>query len=529
MINVEQEILAMLSNKLGKSSFQIQTSKFGKPFVRVDAGFHRDALQILLDKDESAGIIAISGIDLGETIELMYHVRTHGTVVTIRTQVPREDARIKTITDLIPGANFHEREVADLFGVTFEDHPNPRRLILPDSWPKSFFPLRKDADFTNLQNRLENVPFFDEDKQSSDGGTLVSIIMGPQHPALIEPEKFSLKVDGEIVRKVEPRIGYVHRGIEKAAEKRTYLQDIFLVERICGICNACHAACFCQAVEAIMGTNVPPRAKYLRTIVLELNRIQSHMLLLGHAGLEIGYESFFQYMWRDRESVMDMMESLTGNRVMASAITIGGVRRDLKEEKILKMKVELATLKEKMGFYKRLFERDPTLKMRTKNVGVLNKLDALKLCVVGPVARGSDVKMDVRKDESYAAYDEIPFEMITYSEGDSWARLMVRLDEISESIDIIKYALDNLPSGSYRVKVSRIVPAGETLGRVEAPRGELFYYVKSNGTSYPERVKVRTPTFSNILSFVQIAEGGNIADVPTSFVSLDPCFSCTDR
>jgi ech hydrogenase subunit E len=226
---------------------------------------------------------------------------------------------------------------------------------------------------------------------------------------------------------------------------------------------------------------------------------------------------------------MDMMESLTGNRVMASAITIGGVRRDLKEEKILKMKVELATLKEKMGFYKRLFERDPTLKMRTKNVGVLNKLDALKLCVVGPVARGSDVKMDVRKDESYAAYDEIPFEMITYSEGDSWARLMVRLDEISESIDIIKYALDNLPSGSYRVKVSRIVPAGETLGRVEAPRGELFYYVKSNGTAYPERVKVRTPTFSNILSFVQIAEGGNIADVPTSFVSLDPCFSCTDR
>ncbi|MDH5783441.1 MAG: hypothetical protein OEZ35_07255, partial [Candidatus Bathyarchaeota archaeon] len=145
------------------------------------------------------------------------------------------------------------------------------------------------------------------------------------------------------------------------------------------------------------------------------------------------------------------------------------------------------------------------------------------------VARGSDVKMDVRKDEPYAAYDEIPFEMITYSEGDSWARLMVRLDEIGESIDIISYALDNLPSGPYRVRVPRIVPAGEAFSRVEAPRGELFYYVKSNGTAYPERVKMRTPTFSNILSFVQIAEGGNIADVPASFVSLDPCFSCTDR
>ncbi len=529
MTNVEQKILTALRSKLGEKILQIQTSQSGRVFIRVEAGVHRDAFRILLDKDESAGISAITGVDLGEIIELMYHIRTHGSIVTIRTEVPREDARIKSITDSIPGANFHEREVADLFGVTFEGHPNPRRLILSDNWPKNLFPLRKDAEITNIENRLDNVTVLDEEKQSSDGGTLVNIIIGPQHPALIEPEKFSLKVDGEIVKEVKPRIGYVHRGIEKAAEKRTYLQNIYLVERICGICNACHAACFCQTVEGIMGTKAPPRAEYLRTIVLELNRIHSHMLLLGHAGLEFGYESFFQYMWRDREPVMDMMELLTGNRVMASFITIGGVRRDLKEEKIPKIKAELETLKKKMSFYKHLFERDPTLKMRTKNVGVLNKRDALKLCVVGPVARGSNVKMDVRKDEPYAAYDEIPFEMITYSEGDSWARLMVRLDEISESIDIINFALDNLTSGPYRVRVPRIVPAGEALSRVEAPRGELFYYVKSNGTAYPERVKVRTPTFSNILSFVQIAEGGNIADVPVSFISLDPCFSCTDR
>lgn len=529
MTSAEQKILTVLSEKLGEKILQIQTPQPGKVFVRVDAGVHRDVLRIMLDKDESAGISAITGVDLGETIELMYHVRMHGTIVTIRTEVPREDARIRSITDLIPGANFQEREVTDLFGVAFEGHPNPRRLILSDNWPKNLFPLRKDAEITNIENKLENVTVLDEGNQSSDGGTLINIIMGPQHPALIEPEKFSLKVDGEIVKKVEPRIGYVHRGIEKAAEKHTYLQDIYLVERICGICNACHAACFCQTVEAMMGTKVPPRAKYLRTIILELNRIHSHMLLLGHAGLEIGYESFFQYMWRDREPVMDTMELLTGNRVMASAITIGGVRRDLKEEKIPEIKAELATLKKKMSFYKHLFERDPTLKMRMKNVGILNKQDALKLCVVGPVARGSDVKMDVRKDESYAAYDEIPFKMITYSEGDSWARLMVRLDEISESIDIINYASDNLPSGPYRVRVPRIVPAGEALSRVEAPRGELFYYVKSNGTAYPERVKMRTPTFSNIPSFAQIAEGGNIADVPVSLISLDPCFSCTDR
>jgi len=519
----------VLSNKLGEKILQAQTPQPGKVFIQIDAGTNRDALRILLNEDENAGISAITGVDLGKTIELMYHIRTHGTIVTIRTGVPREDARIRSITDLVPGANFHEREVADLLGITFEGHPNPRRLILPESWPKNLFPLRKNAETANITNSLEDATVLDDDKQSSDEGTQISIIMGPQHPALIEPEKFSLKVDGEIVKKVEPRIGYVHRGIEKAAEQRTYLQDIYLVERICGICNACHATCFCQTVEEIMRTNVPPRAKYLRTVILELNRIHSHMLLLGHAGLEIGYESFFQYMWRDREPVMDIVEWLTGNRVIASFVTIGGVRRDLREEMIPKIKTELANLKKKMSFYKHIFESDPTLRMRTKNVGVLSKRDALKLCVVGPVARGSGVEMDVRKDEPYAAYGEIPFNMVIYREGDSWARLIVRLDEISESIDIIDYTLDNLPSGPYRIRVPRIVPEGEALNRVEAPRGELFYYVKSNGTAYPERVKVRTPTFANILSFIRIAEGGSIADVPASFVSLDPCFSCTDR
>jgi Ni,Fe-hydrogenase III large subunit/Ni,Fe-hydrogenase III component G len=527
--SVEQEILTVLTDRLGEKILQTQTPQPRKVFVRVNAGVHRDALKILLDEDESTGISAITGVDLGKTIELIYHVRTHGIVVTIRTEVPREDARIKSVTDLIPGANFHEREVADLFGVTFEGHPNPRRLILSDNWPKSLFPLRKDAEIANIENKAETVTSSDGNKQPSDLGTLINVIVGPQHPALIEPEKFSLKVDGEVVKEVDLRIGYVHRGIEKAAEKRTYLQDIYLVERICGICNAAHAAGFCQTVEAIMGKNVPPRAKYLRTIVLELNRIHSHMLLLGHAGLEAGYESFFQYMWRDREPVMDIMELLTGNRVIPSFITIGGVRRNLKEEKIPEIKAKLATLKKKMSFYRQLFEKDPTLKMRTENVGVLSKSDALKLCVVGPVARGSDVKMDIRKDDPYAAYDEVPFKVITYSEGDSWARLMVRLDEISESIDIINFALDNLPSGLYRVRVPRIVPAGEALSSVEAPRGELFYYVKSNGTAYPERVKVRTPTFSNIPSFAQIAKGGNVADVPVSFISLDPCFACNDR
>jgi Ni,Fe-hydrogenase III large subunit/Ni,Fe-hydrogenase III component G len=510
-------------------SLQIQPAHLGKASIQVKTDSNRDVLKTLLETDKSAGISALTGLDLGEKIGLMYHIRTNGAIVTIRTEVPKENPRILTITDLIPGAHFHEREAADLFGVIFEGHPNLARLVLPEDWPENLYPLRKDAKIDDAIVK----PGIPKDHagtgQPQSDGTLINIIIGPQHPALLEPEKFSLKVDGEIVKQVEPRIGYVHRGVEKAAEQRTYLQDVYLVERICGICNSCHATCFVEAVEKILGTQVPARARYLRAIILELNRLHSHLLLLGHAGLEIGYETLFQYMWRDREPIMELTELLTGNRVIASAITIGGVRRDLKETDVPKVKTVLASLKKKMGFYKQLFENEPTLKMRTQNVGALAKKDALKLCVVGPVARGSGVSMDVRKDEPYEAYGEIPFKLITYNTGDSWARLMVRLDEVVESINIIDYAIDNMPQGPYRVRVPRVVPAGEAVNRVEAPRGELFYYVKSNGTAYPERVKVRTPTFANIPAFIKIAEGGNIADVPASFVSLDPCFSCTDR
>lgn len=523
------KILEALSNALGDGILQTRTLRPEKVCVQVKVGAHRDAVKVLLNQDGNAGISAITGVDLGKTIELMYHIRTCNTIITISVNLTKENAKIESIADLIPGANFHEREVSDLFGVTFEGHPNPGRLILPEDWPENVFPLRKDFVALNFQSKMENSEALKDNGRHSIDERLVNIVFGPQHPALIEPEKFTLKVDGEVVKEVKPRIGYVHRGIEKAAENRTYLQDIYLVERICGICNACHAACFCQTVEAIMGVDVPPRARYLRTIILELNRIHSHMLLLGHAGFEIGYETLFHYMWRDRERVLDITEELTGNRIVASFITIGGVRRDLKEDVISRINAELETLKGRMNFYRQLFEGDSTLKMRTKNVGILSRQDALRLCVVGPVARGSGVDMDVRRDEPYAAYNEVPFKVITYDEGDSWARLMVRLDEIVESINIIQYALEHLPSGPYRVRVPRIVPAGEAIGRVEAPRGELFYYVKSNGTASPERVKVRTPTFANILAFVKIAEGGNIADVPASFVSLDPCFSCTDR
>ncbi len=518
-----KDVVGAIRNSLN-DQVKIQLNKLGKAAITANNGLHREVIKAMLTEDDQTSIVAITGLDLGAKLGVYYHFRTTTGYYTIKAEVPKSNPNIQTITDIVPGAAFHEREVSDLVGAIFEGHPSPGRLVLSENWPEGIYPLRKDVE----ANKVKLVPAKEVAKEQQDSKT-VKIIIGPQHPALIEPEKFSVSVEGEIVTKVEPRIGYVHRGIEKAAESRTYIQDVYLVERVCGICNGPHAWTFSGAVEKILKVNVPRRAQFIRVITLELNRIHSHLLVLGHAGLEVGYETLFQYFWRDREPIMDLIEMTCGNRVYESMITMGGVRRDLKEADIPRIKTVLEDLRKKIPFYKEIYENEPSIRMRMQNVGVLKREDAINLGCVGPVARGSGYAIDVRKDEPYEVYGEIPFKEIVYTAGDTWARMNVRMDEVEESINIINYSLDNLPKGPIKVDVPRQIPKGEAINAVEAPRGELFYYVRSNGTEMPERVKVRTPTFSNIPSFLKTAIGESIADVPANFVSLDPCFSCTDR
>jgi len=524
MQNSSVDVISAIESKL-KDKVQIQMGQLGQAAIIANNGLHRDVIQAMLEADEKTGVTAITGLDLGANLGVYYHMHSSKAFLTIKAEVPKENPKIQTIIDIHPGAAFHELEVADLLGVVFEGHPITGHFVLTENWPQGVYPLRKDVK----ANEIKLNPTPPEQARSPEIGKVVKIIIGPHHPALLEPEKFAVTVDGETVIKVEPRIGYVHRGIEKAAESRTYLQDVYLVERICGICNACHAYGFVSAVEKILKTDVPPRARYLRVVALELNRLHSHLLTLGHAGLEIGYETLFQYFWRDREPIMDLIELTGGNRVYSSLMTIGGVRRDIKDTDMPKIKSTLVDLRKKLPFYRQIYDNDPSIKMRMKNVGVLKREDALKLSVVGPVARGSGVEIDVRKDDPYEAYGEIPFKKIVYTEGDTWARMNVRMDEVEESINIIEYVIDHLPKGPFKIDAPRSVWIGEAISRNEAPRGELFYYVKSNGTDMPDRVKVRTPTFANIPSFLKTAIGENIADVPPNFVSLDPCFSCTDR
>lgn len=357
----------------------------------------------------------------------------------------------------------------------------------------------------------------------------VIIPVGPQHPALKEPANFILSLDGERVIGATVNLGYNHRGIEKACEQRTFLQDIYLIERICGICSHTHSTAFIQAVEEIAGAEIPQRAAFIRTLIGELERIHSHLLWLGVAGHEVGFDTLFMYSWRDRELVLELLQQLTGNRVNYGINTIGGVRRDLSSEEIEQIRKIVDVLEERTKYYIKIATEETTLIARFSNVGKLSKEDALKYGASGPVARAADIPRDTRKDDPYAAYGEIPFDVITDDHADVFGRAVVRVKELMQSYKIIRYVLDHLPDGPISVRVPRRIPAGEALSRYEAPRGEDIHYVKTNGTDKPERVKVRAPTMANAASIAHMLQGGYLADVSIVIAAIDPCFSCTDR
>ncbi len=353
--------------------------------------------------------------------------------------------------------------------------------------------------------------------------------LGPQHPALEEPESFTLLLEGERVAAAAVGIGYNHRGMEKATESRTYLQNIYLLERICGICSHSHSTCYVQTVEAIAGVEVPRRALYLRALIGELERIHSHLLWLGIAGHEIGFMTLFMYAWKDREIVMDILEMLTGNRVNYGMNTLGGVRRDITPEQAQKVLEALDQLQARTEYYKKTVLEERTVVLRLSGVGKLSKEDGLKFGAVGPVLRASGVARDVRKDDPYGIYGELDFKVITDDHADVFGRTVVRVLELMESYKICRQVIKEMPDGPLSVKVPARIPAGEAVSRYEAPRGEDMHYVRSNGTDKPERVKVRAPTLANSAAIAHMIEGGYLADVPIIIAAIDPCFSCTDR
>ncbi|MCD6465789.1 nickel-dependent hydrogenase large subunit [Candidatus Bathyarchaeota archaeon] len=355
-----------------------------------------------------------------------------------------------------------------------------------------------------------------------------TVYIGPYRPQLVEPERFELLVEGDRIIDAKVELGYMHRGIEKLFTTKTYMQNLALAERICGICSGVHTLCYAQTVEGLMKIEIPERAKYLRCIYMELERLHSHYLWFGILAHSLHEHEAFLKIMGEREKLQDLLEYLTGNRMNYLINTIGGVRRDITPEKAAKIHEVLRELKPLSDYVMSLLDDNGAFTKKTKGVGVLPKDKALDLGAVGPTLRGSGIASDVRKDDPYAAYSELDFEVIVEKDGDARAKALVRARETYESMSIIEQALDNLPAGEIAVKPGEPL-VGEEVGRAEAPRGELVYYIRSNGTNVPERVKVRTPSFANDFTIIEMLRGEKLENARTVIESIDPCFACTDR
>jgi membrane-bound hydrogenase subunit alpha len=369
-----------------------------------------------------------------------------------------------------------------------------------------------------------------------------TIPIGPIHPALKEPILFTFDIQGEVINAVDFAPGKVHRGVEWMGMRRNPVQIVHLCDRICGICGVSHTLAFARAVEQIAEIEVPERAHYVRSIIAEFERIQSHLLWAGVAAHELGFDTLFHLAWRVREEAMDVIEYLTGNRINYGIVQVGGVRRDFTEDQFPRIRKALETYEGLVNKLVTLFLEDTTIKLRCMNTGVLTEKDALELCTVGPTARASGLKMDVRADAPYAAYGDIDVKAIlpdVYADcikGDVYDRIVVRLFEVVDSVRIIRDLMDQMPAGPvlWETRYAKILSTckkaeGEAIGRVEAPRGECFHYVRMNGSEAPQQWKVKASTYSNQMSWLKILQGEQIADIPIIVASIDPCMSCTDR
>ncbi|ABC22226.1 hydrogenase large subunit [Rhodospirillum rubrum] len=357
-----------------------------------------------------------------------------------------------------------------------------------------------------------------------------TIPVGPLHVALEEPMYFRIEVDGEKVVSVDITAGHVHRGIEYLATKRNIYQNIVLTERVCSLCSNSHPQTYCMALESITGMVVPPRAQYLRVIADETKRVASHMFNVAILAHIVGFDSLFMHVMEAREIMQDTKEAVFGNRMDIAAMAIGGVKYDLDKDGrdyfIGQLDKLEPTLRDEII---PLYQTNPSIVDRTRGIGVLSAADCVDYGLMGPVARGSGHAYDVRKQAPYAVYDRLDFEMALGEHGDVWSRAMVRWQEALTSIGLIRQCLRDMPDGPTKAGPVPPIPAGEAVAKTEAPRGELIYYLKTNGTDRPERLKWRVPTYMNWDALNVMMAGARISDIPLIVNSIDPCISCTER
>lgn len=491
------------------------------------------------------------GIDWGEeglgVIYILEDSNTHRTAeFAVRTK-ERENPQLPTVSDIWSIAEMYEREIYDFYGIRFEGNPDMRRLYLRNDWVG--YPLRKDYDPSEAINpiRLENeqAEEFNRTYDIQDDKELARVVeelkilhydkyiinIGPQHPATHGVLRFHLTLEGEEVRKVDIHCGYIHRGIEKLCESRSYPQILPFTDRLDYLSAHHNRHALCMCIENALGIELPERVQYIRTIMDELQRIDSHLLMFSCLAMDMGAITSFIYGFREREKVLDIMEEVTGGRLIQNYYVIGGLQADITAGFAQKVKDYCKDQKKRLKEYYDVFVNNVIFKNRAKGVGVLTREDAISLGATGGTGRASGWACDVRKRHPYALYGKVDFKEILHTGGDSYDRLLVRLEEIVESIGIIEQLIDNIPSGDFKVKTKPIIklPEGRFSAAVEGARGEFGVFIESHGEKEPYRLKFRPMGLPLIAAAQKIMKGCKIADLITIGASLDYVIPDIDR
>lgn len=506
----------------------------------------------------------------------VYHLRSvarNGDLLQLKTPLPGGDQpNAPSLVSVWPSANWQEREVYDLFGVNYEGHPDLRRILMPNDWEGH--PLRKDYPIGR-----ERVPFsstWDDDEFKFLGKQIMKaeqrpepvpgrmdskhmvVNMGPQHPSTHGVLRLIVELDGERIVGVEPDIGYLHSGFEKQAENVRYKDFVYYTDRMDYVSAMQNNLSYCLAVEKLLDIEVPPRAKAIRVIMAELQRIASHLVWLGTHALDVGGTgmALLMYAFREREDILDLFEMACGARLTTSYMRIGGVAWDLPPAFIPKLRDFLAILPERFDEYERMLSENPIWRNRLEGIGYLSKEDAIAMGVTGPMLRGSGVKYDLRKAQPYCNYDQYDFEIPVYNEGDSYARYFVRLNEMRQSVRIVQQAIDNFPDGDFVLDNPKVVPpkrelldqsmealihhfklyteglrppVGEVYHSIEASKGEMGFYLVSDGSAHPYRCRVRTPSFANLSVVEMMSKGHLFSDLVTVIGTIDIVLGDVDR
>jgi Ni,Fe-hydrogenase III large subunit/Ni,Fe-hydrogenase III component G len=450
--------------------------------------------------------------------------------VTLLISVDAARPEVPSLTTAIPAANWHEREMQDLFGIVPIGHPDPRPLVVHDGWPQGVFPLRKAFDGTQ---RVPVEPADEFPHLVAEGEGVFEIPVGPIHAGIIEPGHFRFTSVGETVLHLDARLFYTHRGLEKRMEGLSPLDAFYVAERICGVCSVAHGLGYCEALEQIAGVDAPPRARLIRSIALELERLYNHVGDVGNVCAGAAFHYGTATGARLKERLQQMNERIAGNRFLRGLVVPGGARLDLSQELL---GVLAATLKNTLAGFDSLMgriEANPSVVDRLDDTGVLRHQAAVDLAVTGVAARASGVDRDARRDHPHGAFagPEPPeLHVVTVSEGDAMARVKVRALEARESMRLIDEFVRRLEPGPLRVAIAEPLPGGRIgISAIESARGEAVHWLRTDALGRVERYHLRSPSYHNWPAVALAAETAIVPDFPLVNKSFELCYSCTDR